>query len=188
MIVQTTAQPAREPFDVETLEAELVLPATDRALLLRRAKSARRAVEQWTGHRLITQTVMVAGLSVVDGVAMLPVVPVQALLSVVSPTGGDSGTVYPVTLEELVAMPDGMVTGFPPYVDRVSLSVRVGYGSDPEAVPEDFLAAISQLVGQWSEWREGVAGGLPGQSSSGPSTLPHSVADLLAHRRLIRLR
>ena len=143
-------------------------------------KAAANRVEQYTGRRLITQTLDIRmSAYMLTRVIKMPVAPVSAITEiVVETTAGeetvDSGDYELVTMPGESARPailqllsDKQWPAASPYLlYPARIRVTAGYGDTSLDVPESLRQAIYTIVGGWFEARQDwLQGGVPGTPS-----------------------
>lgn len=178
MELKVTAEPALEPVTTAEARAHLRIDGTDLDTQIARwIKSARRRAEAFTGRQFITATWTLK----LDGWPPTILVPRPPLISVTSLKYVDTGG----TEQTLVEDTDYDVTNNTPWrgrvlpsysktwptarahVNAVELIYTAGYGAAASDVPEDIVQAILLMVGEHSEFPEGlivgtIAQGVPG--------------------------
>lgn len=178
----TEADPAEEPVSLASMKEYLEEDRTTRDGQIADLIGAARAhVEDYTGTRLITQTVRLRA-SLWRDLEQLPIGPVQTVTSIsyLDPSGAE----LEVVLEDVRLVAAGLEAGIFPAVGAswpvaleqpgaISIVAVVGF----ETVPPTLIAAIKQLVAQWYDNRAAA--------SERPLTAAaHSVDALLANHRI----
>ena len=181
MTLITLTAPAVEPVTVAEMRDQVRQDSTaEDALLASYIRAARVRVEGFTRRRLISQEVEFRrdGLG---GVIRLPVDPVISLdqITYLDTAGTEqvlSGSLYRMRRSvmpfEVIPTPNAVWPAVLADLDTVGIVLTVGYGPDPEDVPEDFRAAIRGLAAHYYANREAVS------PDAGPE-LPLGVRDLL---------
>lgn len=184
--LETITPPAGAVFTVaEARDQVRVLHDSEDSLIARYVAAATRHVEDVTGTRLLTQTV----LCIADGFAdtmLLPVAPIQAVSAVryidgngaEQLLGTDAWLEHRQGLRPRIARASGASwPGVQARADAVRIEVIAGYG-DAADVPEHIGQAILLLVGHWHQNREAVVTGTIS------TELPLGVKSLLGNARM----
>lgn len=171
----TTAEPASEPVTLTEAKAQCrVTSADEETLLTRYIAAARETVEQFTGLRIIEQTVQLKAGSF-DDLARLPVAPIQSVTSVkYLDSAGVEQTLATDVYESVLVGLDPLIRrkynqSWPsifPVADAVRVVAVVGFTTVPEPVKH----AILLTIGAWFVDRE-------------TGTLPDGAIALLANYR-----
>jgi uncharacterized phiE125 gp8 family phage protein len=183
-----TTPPAAEPVSLTEAKSHLrVTHADDDAFISKLVTAARRAVEQRTGLRLVTQ-----GLSLFldcwpNTLAVsLAVAPVSAIADVITYGEDDTPSPYDpahyyldhVSHPARIVLREGRLPprgGRP--VNAIEIRFVAGYGAGEAEVPQDLKQAILLAVAHWFD-RRGEGEG---------ASLPFSALDLLDTHRIVRL-
>lgn len=182
----STQGPAVTPITVADAKAQLrVEHADDDALIGNLIGAATRAVEQYTGRALITQSwdFRSPRLQRREGLA-IPLLPVQGLVAVKYRDAGEAlQTASPGDFEAIVS--DWRARIYPVYgaawpsmatrEDSIVVSLTMGYGDAGSDVPQSIRTAIGMLVDFWFH--------RPAAMDADAKDWPMPVAALLAQYR-----
>jgi uncharacterized phiE125 gp8 family phage protein len=180
----TTVAPAADPLSLEEAKAQARVDfGDDDALILAFISAARSHIEDVTGCRMITQTV-VARASEWSDLASLPVAPVQSITSVVyTDTDGTTQTlstdVYEARLHGLepsIALKFGQVWPVIRQGSQIVVTAVVGYG-EASAVPAAVKQAMRMLVTDMYDVRASA------QDKAVQADVAANVHDLLVNHR-----
>ncbi|MEO1921824.1 MAG: head-tail connector protein [Sphingomonadaceae bacterium] len=157
--VTVTAEPASEPITVAEAKAQCRVTSSDEDnLLTAYIAAARLFVEQYTGLRIVEQTVEIRAGGFSD-LAHLPVAPLQSITSIkyLDRDGAEqtlAASVYEGVLIGLAPSIRLKVNQSWPSVRSASDAVRVvavaGYASTPEPIKQ----ALLLIVASWFDSRE----------------------------------
>lgn len=158
--VMVTVEPASEPVTVAEAKSQARIDGSaEDSLIGDYITAARQLVEQYTGTRLVSQTVEFRGSGFAD-MAALPVAPVSSVTSVKYLDSAGAEQTLSTDVYELVA------TGLNPFIrlkvgqswpsprtvpDTVRVVVVAGY----TAVPDAIRHAIMLTVAKWVDDRSG---------------------------------
>jgi uncharacterized phiE125 gp8 family phage protein len=168
-----TTPPAAEPVLLADAKAHLrVTHSDDDAYITKLIAAARRAIEQRTGLRLITQgwSLFIDCWPQSPAVSLLTA-PVQAITDVI--TFGEDDT--PATLDpahyylDAASVPARAVLRHgrtPPRggrpINSIAIRFTAGFGATPDAVPAELRQAMLLTIAHWFDHRgEGDGGSLP---------------------------
>lgn len=184
--VEVVTPPTFEPVTLGEVKAHLRINHTEEdAKILGYLMAARAHVENFTGLRLATQTVLIRTDSLCRRRFTLPIAPVQSVaLTYLDSDAAEqdvdealytfaAGSIAPtVTLAYDQSWPSGVW-----YEDAIGVTAIVGWPQGQ--LPDDIRHAILLMVGDWTRYSETVADGVV-------STVPMRAVDsLLAPWRLL---
>ena len=184
MGLRVDTEPGAEPLRTSDLIASLgTLPEMDEQVDVL-IVAARKRAETYTGRALITQTLVLNLDRFPCGPIVIPRPPLQSVSSIkyIDDSGVQqtlSTSLYRVVLTREPAIVEPAYGETWPATRTLSDAVEVefvaGYGDDADAVPANIKHAITMMVGEWLEYREGVAN---------VREIPNSVKFLLNGERL----
>lgn len=164
--VAVTTAPASEPVTLTEAKTHCSVDGSDRDDELNSMIAAARAfVEDYTGQKIITQTVQLS-CSSFDDLAELPVAPIQSVTSITYLDGEGVSQTLSTDVYEAV------LTGISPHIrlkvgqsfpsvrtasNAITVTAVAGFG-DAEDVPSPMLHAMKRLIGIWFEQREVIDG------------------------------
>lgn len=157
--VTVTAEPASEPITLDEVKAQCrITGSNEDSLLTAYISAARLFVEQYTGLRIVEQTVEFRGSNFFD-LAYLPVAPLQSVSSIayLDPDGTEqtlATTIYESVLIGLAPSIRLKVDQSWPSIRYASDAVRVVAVAGYSSVPEPIKQAMLLIVASWFDSRE----------------------------------
>lgn len=185
-----TSQPSVEPVLIADARSQVRLASGDTSFddkLNALITAARSYVEQYTGTKLINQTVSLRCSSWSD-LEHLPTAPVSAVDSLkYLDVNGVEQTLDPAVYEEVLTGLSGEIRlafnqSWPPSrvaSDAIRIVATAGYGTAGTDVPASLNHAMLRLIEQWFD-APAVAYDMRGV----PAEMPHDVTALLANFRV----
>jgi uncharacterized phiE125 gp8 family phage protein len=185
-----TVQPTSEPVSLAEARSQCRIDGSDSdGDLNRYIIAARTLVEEYTGTKLVSQTVLMQASRFCDLID-LPMAPIISVSSVkYLDTAGAEQTldtsVYELVntgLEPQIRLKINQV--WPSVRQCVSDAVRVTAIAGYSTVPESIRAAMLMLIAQWNDERSSISSVRQSVTSDGGvPTLPNTVDALLANYR-----
>lgn len=187
MRIVTTIEPAVEPVTVELAKQHARVDISDDDdLIAMYIKSARRYCERYCDISFITQTKAIyydySNLNYAADYIPLPIGPIQSITSYTTYANNNTGTVVDsedyylaginLAFNDSYIWPDDLRG-----LDAYKILAVVGFGDDPEDVPEEIREAILRLVAHTYQNREAIYDSVNGTFNN---NVPHSVTALLA--------
>jgi uncharacterized phiE125 gp8 family phage protein len=184
-----TVVPASEPVSLAEARSQCRIDGTDSdGDLNRYIIAARTLIEEYTGTKLVSQTVLMQASGFGDLID-LPTAPILSVSSVkYLDTAGVEQTLDTSVYELVNTGLDPQIRlkinqtwpSVRPVSDAVRITATVGYST----VPESIRAAMLMLIAQWNDERSSISSVRQSVTSDGSvPTLPNTVDALLANYR-----
>lgn len=188
--VEVTVEPTSEPLTLAEVKAQCrVDGTTDDGLLTAYIVAARRYVEEYTGLKLMEQTVVMRRRDLCDVMA-LPAAPISEIVSVQyldmsNATQTLSPSVYRTSLYGLRPQIEKIwLKIWPvlyPSAEAVTITATAGF----DTIPDPILHAMKLLISGWYDERSALSGvSRPASAGGEIPELPHAVTALLSNYRL----